>query len=82
MAAKILRFGDFELDRGAYQLRLKGEPLALERIPFDLLFLLIEHGAESRGVTQHQPFMAAASELQAERKSAAEEREHEGSEGS
>ena len=45
MAAEILRFGDFELDRNAYQLRLKGRQLQLERIPLDLLFLLIDrHG--------------------------------------
>ena len=45
MAAEILRFGDFELDRGAYQLRLKKKPVVLERIPLDLLFLLIDrHG--------------------------------------
>jgi pimeloyl-ACP methyl ester carboxylesterase/DNA-binding winged helix-turn-helix (wHTH) protein len=45
MSADICRFAGFELDRNAYQLRLKGRPLQLERIPLDLLFLLIErHG--------------------------------------
>jgi len=45
MSADICRFAEFELDRNAYQLRLKGRPLQLERIPLDLLFLLIErHG--------------------------------------
>jgi pimeloyl-ACP methyl ester carboxylesterase/DNA-binding winged helix-turn-helix (wHTH) protein len=45
MAAEILRFGDFELDRGAYQLRRKEKAVVLERIPLDLLFLLIDrHG--------------------------------------
>jgi len=45
MSADISRFAEFELDRDAYQLRLKGRPLQLERIPLDLLFLLIDrHG--------------------------------------
>ena len=45
MSADICRFAEFELDRNAYQLRLKGRPLQLERIPLDLLFLLIDrHG--------------------------------------
>jgi class 3 adenylate cyclase/tetratricopeptide (TPR) repeat protein len=38
----MLRFADFELDRGAYQLRRAGRPVHLERIPLDLLFLLAE----------------------------------------
>lgn len=38
----VIRFADFELDRGAYQLRHKGRLVALERIPLDLLFLLVE----------------------------------------
>ncbi len=42
MSADICRFGEFELDRNAYQLRLKGRPLQLERIPLDLLFLLVD----------------------------------------
>ena len=38
-----LRFGpDFELDRRAYQLRYAGRPLKLERIPMEILTLLIE----------------------------------------
>ena len=40
MSPEILRFGDFELDRNLYELRRKGRPLKLERIPLDLLFLL------------------------------------------
>jgi TolB-like protein/DNA-binding winged helix-turn-helix (wHTH) protein len=37
-----LRFGDdFELDPGAYQLRRAGRPVKLERIPMELLFLLV-----------------------------------------
>jgi len=38
-----IRFGeDLELDRRAYQLRRAGQALKLERIPFDILLLLIE----------------------------------------
>src|SRR5215472_5545472 len=42
MLPGIFRFADFELDRNVYELRRKGNPLKLERIPLDLLFLLIE----------------------------------------
>src|SRR5215467_1173973 len=42
MLPGIFRFADFELDRNVYELRRKGHPLKLERIPLDLLFLLIE----------------------------------------
>jgi pimeloyl-ACP methyl ester carboxylesterase/DNA-binding winged helix-turn-helix (wHTH) protein len=42
MSAWIFRFADFELDRNLYELRCKGRPLKLERIPLDLLFLLVE----------------------------------------
>jgi pimeloyl-ACP methyl ester carboxylesterase/DNA-binding winged helix-turn-helix (wHTH) protein len=42
MSSEILRFGDFELDRNLYELRCSGRPLKLERIPLDLLFLLVE----------------------------------------
>ena len=39
------RFHDFELDLGAHSLRLRGEPVRLERRPFDLLVLLVtRHG--------------------------------------
>jgi TolB-like protein/DNA-binding winged helix-turn-helix (wHTH) protein len=45
MASEILRFEDFELDRGAYELRRAGRVVRLERIPLDLLFMLVErHG--------------------------------------
>jgi adenylate cyclase len=40
MSGEILRFADFELDRGAYELRHKGNVVQLERIPLALLFLL------------------------------------------
>jgi TolB-like protein/Flp pilus assembly protein TadD len=42
VAAEIFRFGDFELDRGAYELRRGGTALHLQRIPFQLLSLLVE----------------------------------------
>ena len=45
MSAIICRFAEYELDRNAYQLRRKGCPVQLERIPLDLLFIL----ADSRG---------------------------------
>ena len=37
-----LRFGDFELDVGAYELRRRGRQIHLERRPMDLLILLVE----------------------------------------
>src|SRR5580704_13737010 len=41
--ADQIRFGeDFELDTRAYELRRAGRVLKLERIPMELLFLLIE----------------------------------------
>jgi DNA-binding winged helix-turn-helix (wHTH) protein/predicted ATPase len=40
LSADILRFDDFELDRGTYQLRRGGKVVHLERIPLDVLFLL------------------------------------------
>src|SRR5580765_6233781 len=36
------RFGDFELDVAAYELRRQGRPVRLERQPMDLLILLVE----------------------------------------
>jgi pimeloyl-ACP methyl ester carboxylesterase/DNA-binding winged helix-turn-helix (wHTH) protein len=46
MASDILKFAGFDLDRGAYQLRRDGEPLLLERIPLDLLFMLVDRRGE------------------------------------
>src|SRR5436309_10444477 len=37
-----VRFGEFELDISAYQLRRGGQPVHLERHPMDLLILLVE----------------------------------------
>ncbi|MBV8136492.1 MAG: AAA family ATPase [Deltaproteobacteria bacterium] len=42
----MLRFADFELDRGAYELRRGGQVVHLERIPLDLLFLLAERRSQ------------------------------------
>jgi len=54
MASDICRFAEFELDRSAYQLRHKGRPVDLERIPLDVLFIL----ADRRGqlVTREEIF--------------------------
>src|SRR5579871_2213884 len=41
MAAEGIRFGDFELDAGGYELRRSGAPVRLERIPMELLLLLV-----------------------------------------
>ncbi|MGH9640978.1 MAG: winged helix-turn-helix domain-containing protein, partial [Terriglobales bacterium] len=40
MPNEIIRFEDFELDRGAFELRRAGRVVRLERIPLELLFLL------------------------------------------
>jgi DNA-binding winged helix-turn-helix (wHTH) protein len=40
---ETLRFGDFELDVAAYELRRLGRPLKLGRQPMDLLILLVEN---------------------------------------
>jgi Tol biopolymer transport system component/DNA-binding winged helix-turn-helix (wHTH) protein len=43
MPADVVRFGnDIELDRGAYELRRSGRTLKLERIPMEILLLLVE----------------------------------------
>jgi len=42
MPAERFEFEDFELDRSAYELRRAGSVVHVERIPLDLLFLLIE----------------------------------------
>ena len=54
MPSDICRFAEFELDRSAYQLRRKGRPVQLERIPLDVLFML----ADRRGqlVTREEIF--------------------------
>jgi len=40
---EVFRFGDFELDVAAYELRRQGRPVRLERQPMDLLILLVQH---------------------------------------
>src|SRR5580704_12904447 len=42
VAADVVKFGDFELDLRAYQVRRSGRTLRLERIPMEVLFLLVE----------------------------------------
>src|SRR5580765_5826746 len=42
LLSETLRFGDFELDVAAYELRRKGRPVKLGRQPMDLLILLVE----------------------------------------
>jgi DNA-binding winged helix-turn-helix (wHTH) protein len=54
MSEEICRFAEFEIDRSAYQLRRRGRPIKLERIPLDLLFLLIDR--RGRLVTREEIF--------------------------
>ena len=42
MAAELVRFEDFELDLRSYQVRRSGHTVRLERIPMEVLFLLVE----------------------------------------
>lgn len=46
MPVETVHFEDFELDRSAYELRRGGSIVHLERIPFDLLNLLVERHGE------------------------------------
>ncbi len=46
MVTGVIRFGDFELDRVAYQLRRKGTVVPLERKPLEILFLLAENAGQ------------------------------------
>ena len=41
-ARETLRFGDFELNLAAYELRRAGRTVRLERLPMDLLLMLVE----------------------------------------
>src|SRR5260370_10225124 len=42
---EIFRFDDFELDPGTYELRQAGQRVRLQRLPLELLYLLVErHG--------------------------------------
>ena len=42
MSASHLRFGDFELDVARYELARNARPIKLERIPMELLVLLVD----------------------------------------
>jgi len=42
MPPEVQHFEDFELDQGAYELRRAGRVVRLERIPLEILFLLVE----------------------------------------
>lgn len=42
LSAPVAFGGDFELDPGAYELRRAGRPIKLERIPMEVLLLLLE----------------------------------------
>jgi len=45
MASYPLKFGEFELDPSAYELRRLGHPVRIERIPMELLLVLVSrHG--------------------------------------
>jgi TolB-like protein/DNA-binding winged helix-turn-helix (wHTH) protein/Tfp pilus assembly protein PilF len=46
MPASLHKFGDFELDRARFELRRNGELLKLERIPMELLQLLLDKNGE------------------------------------
>jgi TolB-like protein/Tfp pilus assembly protein PilF len=52
MASEIIRFEDLELDLSRYELRRSGRVLRLERIPMDLLALLVQQ--QGRLVTRDQ----------------------------
>jgi len=43
---ETIRFGQFELDVGGYELRRQGRPVRLERRPMDLLILLVSRPRE------------------------------------
>jgi TolB-like protein/DNA-binding winged helix-turn-helix (wHTH) protein len=46
MPTTLHKFGDFELDRARFELRRNGQLLKLERIPMELLLLLLEKDGE------------------------------------
>ena len=45
-AVSSYQFGRFELDLRGYELKRDGQPLRLEKIPMELLILLVEHHGE------------------------------------
>jgi DNA-binding winged helix-turn-helix (wHTH) protein len=50
--AEIIKFDEFELDLGRYELRRQGQPLKLEKLPMELLILLAER--EGQLVTREE----------------------------
>jgi len=52
MADKKVRFGDFELDFGHFQLYRSGKPVRLEGLPLQLLMYLVEN--QKQLVTREQ----------------------------
>src|SRR3984893_12440328 len=46
MPAEVWRFEDFELDPSSYRLRHKDRIVRLERVPFELLCLLVERSGQ------------------------------------
>lgn len=44
MAEKTIRFDDFQLDYGRFQLSHRGTPVRLEGLPLQLLMFLVERG--------------------------------------
>jgi len=56
MPHEIIRFEDFELDPGSFELRRAGRLVKLERIPLQLLFLLAEN--RDRLVTREEILLA------------------------
>jgi DNA-binding winged helix-turn-helix (wHTH) protein len=50
--SEIIKFEEFELDKGRYELRRRGNPVKLERVPMELLILLAER--EGQLVTREE----------------------------
>jgi TolB-like protein/DNA-binding winged helix-turn-helix (wHTH) protein/Tfp pilus assembly protein PilF len=46
MIVDVFRFESFEVDRGAFELRRAGRPVPIERIPLELLLLLLERNGQ------------------------------------
>ena len=46
MPSEIIKFEEFELDKGRYELRRRGDPVKLERVPMELLILLAERDGQ------------------------------------
>ena len=57
MPSDLVRFEDVELDAQRYSLRRSGRNLRLERIPMELLLLLVERRGLSHKQSLHLLFM-------------------------